>query len=169
MTISKHRLHYLNQRSYCRFLQLIKFAFFINPEHCKFVNSKKLSSIYPFHVLVIVSAFPGDIKKTNIFLEYIREHFSTADFDSTYDYSYQITNSISILSFIISENDILQGLRSLKYSCASDNDLLLYGVIWKIFIQSLKSGVFALCWRTTFLSPFRKYENRHLVGRHCQV
>lgn len=58
----------------------------------------------------------------NYFVEYFRLYFSTADVDLSNNFPYQIVNSVSIPNLIISESDVLQALRLLKYTYVIEPD-----------------------------------------------
>ena len=175
---ARHRFNSLNHRYYCRYLQFIKSSLFSNPKYFfKFVNSKRKISAHPSFVSFNGSDSSDDFEISNLFAEYFRRNFSSASFDSSANYPYPITNSVSIPNLVISDDDVFKGLTSLKYSCAPGPDgipscvlkpcaIELYGVISKIFNLSLNLGVFPLRWRSSYLIPIHKSGSRQLVENY---
>lgn len=126
----------------------------------QFVNFKRRMPIHLISIFLNGFEISSDIENSNVFAEFFRQNFSIAVSDVTSNYPNQMTSSISITYLVISDNDVLLCLRSLKYSCASGPDCIpscskhLCAVISKIFNLSLKAGVFSLCWKSSSLIPF---------------
>ncbi|KAL9900271.1 uncharacterized protein ACN427_007570 [Glossina fuscipes fuscipes] len=148
-SVARHKFNSLNRQYYCRYLQFVKSSLFSNLKYFfKFVNSKRKISINPSFVSFNGSESSDDFESSNLFAEYFRQNFSTANFDLSENYPYSISNSVSIPNFVISENDVFEGLNSLKYNCSPGPDGIpscvliscageLCDVISKIFNKSL--------------------------------
>ncbi|XP_037897432.1 uncharacterized protein LOC119642367 [Glossina fuscipes] len=157
--INQNRKHSLNEMEAVNFkfpessrgMLVIKSFVLVNPKYFfKFVNSGRKTAIYPTHVSFNGAECSDDIVVSNLFAEYFRRKFSTANSDSTVKYPCRISSTLLIPNLIIPEND---GASSLKYNSAPGPDGILScmpetrsgtlcGTIPTIFNHSLKSRIF---------------------------
>lgn len=96
-----------------------------------------------------VSDFFEDIHNVGLLTEYIRPYFSTADADVSNNYPCEIIKSVSISNLIISEYDVVQALRSLKYTYAPESDGISLCIL-KLFSGDL------CCFIYSFIYYYRK-------------
>lgn len=167
----------LNNKCYLDYLHTMRLNLQRNPKSFyKFINSKRKTSAFPSQMSneSTVSSDPQVI--ANMFANYFEQSYTTISPDlNAYPYtinSYHIFNNI-----VLSENEVLDKLNTIKYSCLPGPDgvpscillmcaPLLVKPLLHIFNLSLRSGIFPSLWKASYILPFYKNGSRSYIKNY---
>lgn len=176
-SVARNSYNVLNQRCYSAYLVRMKESFRVNPKSFyNFVNSKRKVSGFPASMKFEGVESSDKLGIANLFANFFQKTYSSDNaLSSVYPYNIDVFNIVSDLT--ITSDEILKGLRNLKFSNCPGPDGIpssilrscadeLHIPLMKFFNYSLKTGYFPSCWKESFIIPLHKNGNRRCVENY---
>ena len=167
-----------NLKSYSIYLRKMKNNFQKSPKSFyKFVNSKRKVRQFPSSMKLGCRESGDHLEIANLFADFFQNTYSKPSSNHNDNYAYNISRLNYFPQIILSEEEFLNGLLSLKSSNSPGPDGVpayilkscayeLYLPLTTIFNYSLTSGYFPQVWRSSFIIPLHKADNRSVVENY---
>lgn len=177
-SVLRAQYNVLNKQMYQNYLQNVKSNFARDPKtFFNFVNCKRKSSGFPKVMKYLGTESSDDSMISDMFANFFASTYSTAAFDTSLIYPYDIVTNLNISPPVITTSNIFDCLMNSKFSSFSGPDGIPSCVLIScasaiavplsiIFNASLKCGYFPQVWKKSFIIPLFKCGNKSDVNNY---
>lgn len=174
--VARNKFNILNRKCYSSYISRMKGTLMNDPKRFfGFVNSKRKVVGFPARMSFNGSESSNGADIAYMFASFFRNTYSQSISPPYYPYDISTVNGIP--DFILSEEEVLVGLQTLRHSnspgpdgvpssilrlCANE----LYIPLTRLFNDSLLSGNFPSIWKSSFIIPIFKSGNRCCIENY---
>lgn len=174
--VARNKFNILNRKCYSSYISRMGRTLLKDPKRFfNFVNSKRKVVGYPRIMKFIDSESSDDTVISNMFANFFRKLYSPSV--NILNYPYNINTTHVIPDIILSEDEVLNGLLTLKHSNSPGPDGVptailklcaheLYIPLTNMFNHSLSSGNFPSVWKSSFINPLFKSGSRSNIENY---